>query len=86
MRRLFQSAYAIAAMAIFSVPKLADTIRSQVFGTWACGDSGLGEALVLDIITLDEAWFVTRNTERRKRARIRCIDIEITRGDNHAGH
>lgn len=50
------------------------------------GDGVSKTPVALDILTLDETRFVTRNAEGRERARIRCEDIEITMGREEHAH
>jgi len=50
------------------------------------GDGLSKSPVVLEIVTLDEFQFVTKNAEGRERARVRCSDIEITMGHDHDAH
>lgn len=50
------------------------------------GDGLSKSPVVSEIVTLDETQFVTKNTEGRERARVRCSEIEITMGHDRNAH
>lgn len=66
---------------------LEDNRLTMTHNDFPLPGSGQSDApVVLDILKLDAQTFVTRNKDGQERSRVRCSGIEISNGQEHAGH